>query len=86
LLLRQGHTEAMPRGGDRHSGKIEAHGEFILGLVADQGDITLEELRAELASLDVFVATSTLHRFFVRHDITRKKRPATQSSRTAPTF
>ena len=85
LLLRQGHTEAMPRGGDRHSGKIEAHSDFILGLVAGQGDITLEELRAQLTSVGVFVATSSLHRFFVRHGITRKKRPATRSSRTGAT-
>ena len=27
----------------------------------------------------------TLHRFFVRHGITRKKRPGTQSSKTVPT-
>jgi hypothetical protein len=32
------------------------------------------------------VGISTLWRFFDRHRITRKKRPATRSSRTDPTF
>jgi hypothetical protein len=31
------------------------------------------------------VANATLHRFFARHGITRKKRPPTQSSRIGPT-
>jgi hypothetical protein len=48
-------------------------------------DITLDELRVSLAGAGLIVANATLHRFFVRHGITRKKRPAMRSSRTGPT-
>ena len=35
--LEPGRAVAKPRGGDRHSGKIEAHGGFIRELIAEQG-------------------------------------------------
>lgn len=75
---------AKAQGGDTRSRRIEAHRDTILALYGARRDITLEELRRELGRSGVTVAISTLHRFFVRHGITRKKRPATRSSRTAP--
>jgi transposase len=48
LALRDGRAVAKPRGGDRHSGRIEAHGDFIKELLAEQGDITLTEIQARL--------------------------------------
>ena len=39
-----------------------------------------------LAETGLVVAISTLHRFFERHGVTRKKRRRTPSSKTAPTF
>lgn len=74
-----------PQGGDMRSRRVEARREVILALWEARKDITLDELRVELAGKGLVVATSTLHRFFVRHGITRKKRPATPSSRIAPT-
>lgn len=44
LALQQGRAVAKPRGGDRHSGRIEAHGSFIKELLAEQGDITLSKV------------------------------------------
>jgi transposase len=85
LALQHGHAVAKPRGGDRHSGRIEAHGGFIRDLVDEQGDMTLVEIQARLFERGVPVGIGTLHRFFVRHAITRKKRPGTRSSKTAPT-
>ena len=85
LALEHGQAVAKPRGGDRHSGKIEAHGGFIRDLVAEQGDMTLVEIQTRLVEHGVSVGIGTLHRFFVRHAITRKKRPGTRSSKTAPT-
>ncbi|VWX49029.1 hypothetical protein NOVOSPHI9U_20201 [Novosphingobium sp. 9U] len=85
LALQHGQAVAKPRGGDRHSGRIEAHGGFIRELVAEQGDMTLVEIQARLVERCVSVGIGTLHRFFVRHAITWKKRPGTRSSRTAPT-
>ena len=85
LALQHGQAVARPRGGDRHSGRIEAHGEFIKGLVAELGDITLVEVRARLIERGAPVGIGTVHRFFARHGITRKKRPGTRSSKTGPT-
>lgn len=83
--LEHGEAVAKPRGGDRHSGRIEAHGGFIRGLLAEQGDMTLVEVQVRLIERGAPVGIGTLHRFFVRHGITRKKRPGTRSSKTVPT-
>ena len=82
---RVGHYAPKRQGGDMRSRRIEARGNEVMALYEARKDITLDELRAELAGAGLTVAISTLHRFFVRHDITRKKRPATPSSRTGPT-
>lgn len=73
------------QGGDRRSRRVEARRKDILALWEAHKDITLDELRVYLAGMGLVVANSTLHRFFVRHGITRKKRPATLPSRTVPT-
>ena len=80
-----GSVATKPQGGDMRSRRVEARREVILALWEARKDITLDELRGQLAGKGLVVAISTLHRFFVRHRITRKKRPATRSSRTAPT-
>ena len=74
-----------PQGGDMRSRRVEERRGDILALWDARKDITLDELRVELAGIGLSVANSTLHRFFVRHAITRKKRPGTRSSRTGPT-
>ena len=73
------------QGGDMRSRRIEERREDVLALWEARKDITLDELRVHLAGKGLVVANSTLHRFFVRHRITRKNRPATRSSRTVPT-
>ena len=80
---RDGNFAPKARGGDRRSGRIEAHGELILSLIDEMPDITLAELRARLAENGIGIAISTLWRFFKRHDITRKKRLHMPPSRTA---
>ena len=72
-------------GGDRRSGRIEAHAARILDLVARTPDLTLAELRAALAASGVTVGMASLWRLLDRHGLTRKKRPRTRPSRTAPT-
>jgi len=74
-----------PQGGDKNSHRIEAHAGFILGLWEEQRDITLVEVQRRLAERGTPVGIGTVHRFFQRHGITRKKRPGTRSSRTART-
>ena len=72
-------------GGDRRSGRIEAHAAQILALVARIPDLTLAELRTILSESGVVVGMASLWRLLDRHRITRKKRPRTLPSRTAPT-
>jgi transposase len=72
-------------GGDRRSGRIEAHAPQILEAVARTPDLTLAELSAVLAGSGVAIGMATLWRLLDRHQITLKKRPRTRPSRTAPT-
>ena len=65
---------------------IEARREDILALWEARKDISLEELRTGLAEIGLTVSVAGLHRFFARRGMTRKKRLATPSSRTGPTF
>lgn len=74
------------QGGDMRSRRVEARRADILALWEARKDISLEELRVALAEAGLVVSKAALHRFFVRHRITRKKRPAMRSSRTVPTF
>ena len=39
LALEDGQAGAIPRGGVRHSGRIEAHGAFIRELIAEPGEL-----------------------------------------------
>lgn len=71
--LEHGRAVDKIRGGDRHSSKIEAHGGFIRELIAEQGDMTLVEVRARLIERGASVGIGTVHCFFIRHGITRKK-------------
>jgi transposase len=81
----QGHTRPKALGGDRRSGRIEAHGPLILALVEETPDLTLEELRALLRARGVAAGYGTLWRFFARRRITRKKRLLMPPSRTGRT-
>lgn len=61
-------------GGDRRSGRIEAHADWLKTFVKLNHDATLEEIGAALKTeKGLKVAVSTLWRFFDRHAITLKK-------------
>ena len=85
LAVRHGTPAARPQGGDRRTAKIEDHSAFILEAIEQQPDPTLAELREMLAARGVSTSIATLWRFFARHGITRKKRPATRANRIVPT-
>jgi transposase len=85
LEREQGDARPGPLGGDRRSGRIEAQGGLIRELLQATPDMTTEELRAALAGRGQSFGYGTLQRFFRRHGLTRKKRPAMRPSRTAPT-
>jgi transposase len=73
------------QGGDRLSHKTEAHSALIHAALAEVPDITLLEIKARLAGQGADVSIAALWRFLRRHRITRKKRPRTPQSKTAPT-
>jgi len=65
-----------PQGGDMRSRRIEERRADILAVWEARKDISLEELRVALIELGLHVSVAGLHRFFVRHGMTRKKRMA----------
>lgn len=81
-----GRTAPRRQGGDRLSGRIEAHAEFLLAEIAAAPDRTLEELRVLLLrKCGLRVSNSTVWRFCARHGLTTKKSPAMRASRIART-
>jgi transposase len=85
LARERGEAGARPLGGDRRSGRVEAHKDTILTLIEETPEIAIAELRQARAAKGVTFGYGTIRRFFARHAITRKKRPDTRPSRTAPT-
>ena len=81
----QGDARPKALGGDRRSGRIEAHAGPIMALVEETPDMTLMEIRAALAEQGVGVGLATLWRFFDRRRITLKKRARTRSNRIVRT-
>ena len=82
-----GELSPAPSGGDRRSGRIEAHRDYLLGLIRRRPDLSLLEIQERLiANCGERFAVSVLWRFFDRHEITVKKRPRTPRSSSARTF
>jgi transposase len=85
LAREAGSVAPGPLGGDRRSARIEAHAPLILALIDRKSDITLKEIRADLAAVGISAGIGTLWRFFARRRMTWKKRPPMPPSRTART-
>lgn len=82
-----GEVSPRPSGGDRRSGRIEAHHNYLMGLIRRTPDITLLEIQERLIkNCGERFAVSVLWRFFDRHDITVKKRPRTPRNNSARTY
>ncbi len=81
-----GEISPAPSGGDRRSGRIEAHRDYLLGLIRRSPDMTLLEIQERLiANCGERFAVSVLWRFFDRHEITFKKKqrmPRNNNART----
>jgi transposase len=69
-----------PRGGS--VSPLEAYAKEILTMIAAQPDLTLKETVGELRKRRIRTSQSALSRFYARHDITFKKKPA--GRRTTP--
>lgn len=80
----EGATAAKPRGGDRHSARIEASGTVILDAIKAQVDITLVELAGLLErEHGERFAPSTIWRFLDRRGLSFKKNGARHRAGTA---
>lgn len=81
------HGEASARySGGRRGSRLDAHAVFAEGLIADQKDITLDEMVARLAEArDLKVGRSTLSDWLRARGWTFKKSPPMRWSRTART-
>ena len=74
-------------GGDRRSDRIEAHRDYLLGLIRRAPDMTLLEIQERLvANCGERFSSSVLWRFFDRCNITFKKSPRMPRSSSARTF
>jgi len=69
-----GSLAAKPMGGKRSP--LDMHKEWLLELSAEEPDLTLEEIRSQLRVRGIAVSASSIWRFFDRHNITFKKKPA----------
>jgi transposase len=82
-----GQISPSPTGGDRRSGRIEAHCDYLLGLIRRRPDMTLLEIQERLiANCGERFSSSVLWRFFDRHEITFKKSLRMPRSSNARTF
>jgi len=73
-----GSVSPKPRGG-RSRSPLEPHAAWLLELVAKEPDLTLEEIAARVArALGVETTKSSVDRFYVRRQISFKKKPARQ--------
>jgi transposase len=78
-----GEISPAPCGGDRRSGRIESHRDYLLGLIRRRPDVTMLEIQERLiANCGERFAVSVLWRFFDRHEITFKKNGACRGATT----
>jgi len=69
-----GRCTAKPRGGS--VSPLEKHADFLLGLIEQQPDLTLDEVVSAMRRHKIPGSRTAVWRFFKRHKITFKKKPA----------
>lgn len=69
-----GRCSAKPRGGS--TSPLEEHAEFLLALIKEQPDLTLDEVVCAMRKHKIPGSRTAAWRFFQRHTITFKKKPA----------
>jgi transposase len=77
-LLRTGSVAPTPRPKNTGS-KLNAHEAWLLELVREQPDLTLEEIKARLAERSIVACVSGLWRFYKRQRISFKKKDRARS-------
>lgn len=69
-----GSVAAKPSGGS--TSPLEKHAEFLLALIADKPDLTLDEIVVAMRKRRIAGSRSAVWRFFNRHNISFKKKSA----------
>ena len=77
-----GSLAAKPMGGD-HNSRRKGERDWLLARIEAVPDLTLEELRAELAARGIHVGYGTVWRFFAAEGISFKKNRARRRARAA---
>lgn len=85
IVKRESGSLAAKRQGNRGVGKLRDHGAWVRQRVEENGDLTLDELRLELAERDVIVHRSSVGRLLHRLGLSHKKKPAGQRA-AAPRY
>jgi transposase len=80
-LEQSGSCAAKPSGGS--VSPLEEHARWLLALVAEHPDLTLDEVVEALRAANVGGSRSAVWRFFERHHISFKKKPARSRARAA---
>ena len=77
-LNETGSIAAKPSGGS--ISPLEAHAAVLLGLIAEQADLTLDEIVAVMRKRRIAGSRSAVWRFFKRHNVSFKKKACAQRS------
>jgi transposase len=75
-----GSARAKPSGGS--TSPLEKHAEWLLALVGEQPDLTLDEIVAAMRKHRIPGSRTAVWRFFERHNLTVKKKPARRGTGT----
>ena len=76
-----GSAKAKPTGGSRSP--LEEHAKVLLALVAQQPDLTLDEIVAVMRKRRIPGSRTAVWRFFARQDFTFKKNASRRGATTA---
>jgi putative transposase len=76
-------SAAAAKMGGRRRAPLNEQRVFLLSLVAEQPDLTLEEIRAKLKARQVLVCVTAIWRFFERNGISFKKNRARRRTGSA---
>jgi len=76
-----GSAKAKPTGGSRS--RLEGHAKELLALVAEQPDLTLDEIVAAMRKRRIRGSRTAVWRFYERHRITFKKNTTRRGTTTA---
>jgi transposase len=77
-----GGIAAKPSGGS--VSPLEDHAKFLLGLVTEQPDLTLDEIVAAMSKARIAGSRTAVWRFYERHDFSFKKKLCTRRSKSVP--